>query len=254
MWSFMTATLERVWPFVRHGLVFNVMSTAVDRQRADLFHVSYDRLARFLHDLAGRSIGFRADYGLYEFMAYASKRPLRGAAGTHVGPARDAVEHAAVVPVPAYRARLPHLAALAPYLATLDRTRTYSNHGALVRTLESRLAARFELAPRQVVSASSGTAAIAGAILGSAGRAEPAKPRCLCPAYTFVGTASAIEQCGYRTHLVDVDVDEWSLDPDRLLEQTCCPRPGWSSWLRHTAGCPHSSGGRRSRSAPGSPS
>jgi SAM-dependent methyltransferase len=76
MWSFMTAVLQRVWPFVRRGVVFNVMSTAVDRQRDDLFHVSYDRLARFLHELAGRSIGFRADYGLYEYMAYASKRPL----------------------------------------------------------------------------------------------------------------------------------------------------------------------------------
>ncbi|MEA2720933.1 MAG: hypothetical protein QOJ39_2797 [Candidatus Eremiobacteraeota bacterium] len=73
MWSFMTAVLKKVWPFVRRGIVFNVMSTAVDRQREDLFHVSYDRLARFLHELAGRSIGFRADYGLYEFMAYASR-------------------------------------------------------------------------------------------------------------------------------------------------------------------------------------
>lgn len=217
MWSFMTATLQRVWPFVRHGLVFNVMSTAVDRQRDDLFHVSYDRLARFLHELAGRSIGFCADYGLYEFMAYASKRPLHHAIRPHAGPVRDAVGHAETVPIPAYRARLPRIAALAPYLETLDRTRWYSNHGALVRTLESRLAERFGLAPRQVVSASSGTAAIVGAILGSAGRADPAKPRCLCPAYTFVGTASAIEQCGYRTHLVDVDADEWSLDPDRLL-------------------------------------
>lgn len=75
MWQYMTATLERVWPLVRSAVAFNVMSVVVDRERDDLFHVSYDDLARFLHGLAGRSIGFRADYGLYEYVAYATRRP-----------------------------------------------------------------------------------------------------------------------------------------------------------------------------------
>jgi hypothetical protein len=57
------------------------MSPIVDRERDDLFHVSYDRLAAFLHALAGRSIGFRADYGLYEYMAYATKTPHKPAIG-----------------------------------------------------------------------------------------------------------------------------------------------------------------------------
>jgi dTDP-4-amino-4,6-dideoxygalactose transaminase len=226
MWSFMTSTLQRVWPLVRRGVVFNVMSTLVDRQREDLFHVSYDRLACFLHELTGRSIGFRADYGLYEYMAYAAKRPLREPSPVHAGTARVAVAADEAAPIQAYRARLPRVDALTPYLATLDRTRRYSNHGELVRTFESRLAARFDLAPRQAVSASSGTAAIAGAILGSAGRADPAKPYCLCPAYTFVGTACAIEQCGYRIHLTDVDAHTWSLDPERLLRHPLLPETG----------------------------
>ncbi|HKR58762.1 MAG TPA: methyltransferase domain-containing protein [Pyrinomonadaceae bacterium] len=73
MWEFMSNVIRRTWPLVSCGLVFNVMSKAVDWEREDLFHVSYDELAVFLHSLAGRRIGFRADYGLYEFMAYALK-------------------------------------------------------------------------------------------------------------------------------------------------------------------------------------
>jgi len=157
-------------------------------------------------------------------MAYAAKQPLRNATDLQAG-ARDGAR-AETAPIPAYRARLPRVDAVAPYLATLDRTRWYSNHGALVRTFESRLAAGFELAPRQVVSASSGTAAIAGAILGSAGHADSAKPYCLCPSYTFVGTASAIEQCGYRLHLTDVDAETWSLDPDRLFRHPLLSETG----------------------------
>jgi hypothetical protein len=52
-------------------MAFNVMSKAVDWERDDLFHVSMDRLATLLHGLAGRRIVFRADYGLYEYTAYA---------------------------------------------------------------------------------------------------------------------------------------------------------------------------------------
>ena len=80
MWDFLTGVVRRFWPIARRGLVLNVMSPVVDWRRDDLFHVSYDRLARFLHELAGRRIGFRADYGLYEYMAYAIK-PAREADG-----------------------------------------------------------------------------------------------------------------------------------------------------------------------------
>ncbi len=78
MWAFMTEVLQRVWPMVDIGVAFNVMSEQVDWTRDDLFHVSLDRVAVYLHGLAGRSIGFRADYGLYEYMAYALKTPRTG--------------------------------------------------------------------------------------------------------------------------------------------------------------------------------
>jgi dTDP-4-amino-4,6-dideoxygalactose transaminase len=38
------------------------------------------------------------------------------------------------------------------------------------------------------------------------------------PAYTFIATASAAEQCGYEVLLADVDERDGSLDPARVLE------------------------------------
>jgi dTDP-4-amino-4,6-dideoxygalactose transaminase len=40
----------------------------------------------------------------------------------------------------------------------------------------------------------------------------------LLPAFTFVATASAVEQCGYRPYLADIDAHSWMLDPERLLD------------------------------------
>lgn len=276
MWDFMTGTLQRAWPLVGRGLIFNVMSKVVDWERDDLFHVSYDELARFLHDLAGRAIGFRADYGLYEFMAYALKQPVaaRNAAvkpgkalppGT---PPSQAPSHAPLVEpfgelsaapsaadttLPVLRPLLPASERVAHYLKHLDQTRRYTNHGDLVRALESRLVTLFAVAPGQVVSAASGTAALVGAILASAGRAQAARPYCICPSYTFIGTASAIEQCGYQLLLVDIDEDDWAFHPDRLrhhpllsqvgLVVTVAPygrAPAPAGWLefRHRTGIP----------------
>ena len=76
MWDFMTATLTRLWPFARRGVAFNVMSAVVDWRRDDLFHVPMDDLARFLFTLAGRHVVLRADYGLYEYTAYAFRDPV----------------------------------------------------------------------------------------------------------------------------------------------------------------------------------
>jgi SAM-dependent methyltransferase len=73
MWDFLATTVTGIWPHVRRGIAFNVMSTAVDWERDDLFHVSMDDVAKMLHGLAGRRVRFRADYGLYEYTAYATK-------------------------------------------------------------------------------------------------------------------------------------------------------------------------------------
>jgi len=56
MWDFMTAVVSRLWRITHKAIAFNVMSKQVDWEREDLFHVSLDRMASFLHELAGRSV------------------------------------------------------------------------------------------------------------------------------------------------------------------------------------------------------
>jgi dTDP-4-amino-4,6-dideoxygalactose transaminase len=118
--------------------------------------------------------------------------------------------------IPVLKPRLPLAAQLMPYLQQIDANQTYSNHGPLVLEFERRLVKHFGLQKGCIASASSGTAALVGAIFATAGRATAARPYALMPAYTFVGTATAAEQCGYRPYLADVDETSWMLDPQRL--------------------------------------
>ena len=73
MWIFLQRTLDHVWPRVRRGLAFNVMSKAVAVERDDHFHASMDEMARLLHGFAGWRVRFRADYGMDEYTAYVYK-------------------------------------------------------------------------------------------------------------------------------------------------------------------------------------
>lgn len=73
MQQFLESTVTRIWPYIRRGIAFNVMSKVVDWERTDLFHVPMDDIAHLLHRLAGRRVTLRADYGLYEYTAYAYK-------------------------------------------------------------------------------------------------------------------------------------------------------------------------------------
>jgi SAM-dependent methyltransferase len=51
------------------GLAFNVMSTEVDWEREDLFHLPLSDLASFVSGLSRRFV-VRHDYGLYEYTTY----------------------------------------------------------------------------------------------------------------------------------------------------------------------------------------
>jgi dTDP-4-amino-4,6-dideoxygalactose transaminase len=128
--------------------------------------------------------------------------------------------HGHVERVPALRPQLPDAERLLPYLRRIDGARIYTNWGPLTSDLERRLAEQFGLSETCVVSASSGTAALVGAILGSAGRATLDRPLAIVPAFTFVATAIAAEQCGYRPYVVDVNPDTWLLDIDRLHDHS----------------------------------
>jgi SAM-dependent methyltransferase len=75
MFDAMTALLVKLFAHARRGLAFNVMSTHVDWQRDDLFHVAYDRIGRFVVDRLSRHHLIRADYGLFEYTVYVYKDP-----------------------------------------------------------------------------------------------------------------------------------------------------------------------------------
>ena len=124
------------------------------------------------------------------------------------------------------RPQLPRAYDLLPYLHAIDTTRFYSNHGPLSVELGRRLAELFRLPANAVACTSSGTAAIAAAIFATAGRARLERPFALLPAFTFVATAAAVEQCGYRPYLADIDAKTWMLDPDRLAAYPLLGRIG----------------------------
>jgi dTDP-4-amino-4,6-dideoxygalactose transaminase/SAM-dependent methyltransferase len=200
MWSFLKATISRVWPLVRRGVAFNVMSKIVDWKRDDLFHLAMDDAARFLHELAGRRVRLRADYGLFEYTAFAYKP-----------------DKAPAQAVPVFRPQLPRCRDILTYLRRIDTTRIYSNHGPLLLELERGLSRCLGMAPGSVKCASSGTNALIGAILAAAGRATALRPFAIVPAFTFVATAAAAEQCGYQLYLADVDANSWLLDPETVI-------------------------------------
>jgi dTDP-4-amino-4,6-dideoxygalactose transaminase len=121
--------------------------------------------------------------------------------------------------IPVLRPLLPTADRLLPYLSRIDETRTYSNWGPLVEELQERLSSELGQPPGSIVSASSGTTALVGAILATAGRASRDRPLVVIPALTFVATALAVEQCGFTPVLADVDATTWMLDPIRLEDE-----------------------------------
>ncbi len=127
------------------------------------------------------------------------------------------------IPIPVYRALLPRTAEIVPYLDRMDANRWYTNRGELVQELEARLGERIGT---PVMSAANGTVAIEAAILATAGRATAERPLALLPAYTFVATASAVEACGYRPYLLDVDATTWSLASGTLDNHPSLARAG----------------------------
>jgi len=120
------------------------------------------------------------------------------------------------LPVAVNRPQLPPYERIATFLAGVDAARFYTNGGALSELLRERLAEHFGLGKSNVGVTSSGTAAITGLLLATAGRAKPERPYCLCPSFTFVATAMAAQTCGYIPWLVDVDSETWAIEPEVL--------------------------------------
>jgi SAM-dependent methyltransferase len=72
--------LKAAFRVARYGVAFNAMSRHVDWERDDLFHWGFDEAAAFLKRDLTRHMAFRADYGLYEFTAFAWRHPQRSPA------------------------------------------------------------------------------------------------------------------------------------------------------------------------------
>jgi len=123
-----------------------------------------------------------------------------------------------------------------PYLRRIDASRWYSNHGPLVLEFEDRLTRHFNLPQGSLVSASTGTAGLVGAVLASAGawRARNVRTRCCLPSHSWRQPWPS-ENCGYRPCLADVDPETWALDAERLLAPSrIWPELAWWCRLRHS--------------------
>jgi SAM-dependent methyltransferase len=70
MYDYFQAMLLKTFSFCTKGIAFNVMSTHVDWERSDLFHLPLDELANFLTKEVSRNFIIRNDYGLYEYTTY----------------------------------------------------------------------------------------------------------------------------------------------------------------------------------------
>ena len=74
MFAFFKRMISRVFTKARVGIAFNVMSSHVDWEREDLFHLPMDKLADFLVREVSRDFVFRNDYQLYEYTVYIYRR------------------------------------------------------------------------------------------------------------------------------------------------------------------------------------
>ncbi|HUF47053.1 MAG TPA: class I SAM-dependent methyltransferase [Vicinamibacterales bacterium] len=66
-WQDLTSVVYR---HCRRGLAFNAMSTLVDWERDDLFHLPFDAAAAFVGGSLSRHFVLRHDYGAYEYTMY----------------------------------------------------------------------------------------------------------------------------------------------------------------------------------------
>ena len=74
MWKYFRQAISKVFKLARVGIAFNVMSSHVDWERDDLFHLPMDKLAAFLVREVSRDFIIRNDYQLYEYTTYVYRR------------------------------------------------------------------------------------------------------------------------------------------------------------------------------------
>lgn len=116
---------------------------------------------------------------------------------------------------------LPRAAELLPWLERIDARRQYSNQGPLVRELEAALddwVTQTSGRAAHTVSLANGTVALE---LGLTALNLPAGSRIAVPSLTFPATAHAVQRCGHRPVLCDVDPHHWMLTPEIAAAVDC---------------------------------
>ena len=141
----------------------------------------------------------------------------------------------ATAEIPVLRPMLPTADQVLPYLRRIDNARIYTNFGPLSLELQERLARMFGTGDNSIICASSGTSALIGAILASAGMGRASRPLAMIPGLTFPATAAAAERCGYKPYFVDVDPKSWLLDPKTLARIRASEKSAWSFRLQYSA-------------------
>lgn len=74
MFNYFCSVVEKVFPYCKRGIAFNLRSKQVDSEDRELFHLSLDELAWFLVKKFGRHFIIRNDYELEEYTVYLYSR------------------------------------------------------------------------------------------------------------------------------------------------------------------------------------
>lgn len=113
--------------------------------------------------------------------------------------------------IPVMRPLLPTAEAISPFLKKIDSSRIYSNFGPVEHELTLRLAHHFNVDSENVLLVASGTLALQAAVATGSQTGS----RWIVPSWTFVATAQAVLLAGSTVEFEDVDVNLWSLNPDK---------------------------------------
>jgi dTDP-4-amino-4,6-dideoxygalactose transaminase len=118
--------------------------------------------------------------------------------------------------IPILRPKLPTADRLAPYLATIDQSRFYSNFGPQTCVFEERLSSHFGLKAGTTTTVANATLGLTLALMA---QGVPRGTLCVMPGWTFVASAQAAMLAGLVPYFVDVDASQWALDPLVVEEQ-----------------------------------
>jgi dTDP-4-amino-4,6-dideoxygalactose transaminase len=113
------------------------------------------------------------------------------------------------------RPKLPSSDRLAPYLKSIDASRTYSNFGPLALSLDDRLSEHYGLTQGTVTTVANATLGLAIAL---ATQHPPPGSLCAIPAWTFVASAHAALMAGLVPYFIDVEPETWAIDANKLVD------------------------------------